>query len=483
LNETDPLTGNAVNYPPQMDAPPVTLVMKAYQYDQYGRVSGLTMPEGYKQSVLVYDFDDELAGYTADSTLVRTFTLNARGEMLEDNSSSPAIGYAQGPTFSANGAQVGDGDTAGSGPVTAPPTTLQYDVRTNMATCIPNPQWALGTFDVLTYNYDGAGREVGISADTSKECVGGSATTNNYDAENHLESSTNPNLPGMGNNASATVQWGPDGRQRIDQRTSQNNGTSTETAHWDGDAMLFSTSADSTGAYLYIGKLGMMDASGNILVSDRDQTGTQQTFHTYTPTSPPGWDSASTAYWFGGWSFGSVRNLYAGRGGQMLPPIQLFPGSCGLTYQGTTYPCPPGIVPPFQMTRSDGYAMIGGLVQGARTYDSTSGQWLTPDPYGGNVHDPMSQKPFMWNNNNPVAWSDPSGYCSDPGVGQKPNGCLGGVDWNLNMNFANALQAVLSWVAIPAGGEAGGAAKAAVLANKIADEQLAKAIMGITDRN
>jgi hypothetical protein len=125
--------------------------------------------------------------------------------------------------------------------------------------------------------------------------------------------------------------------------------------------MLFSISADSTGAYLYIGKLGMMDASGNILVSDRDQTGTQQTFHTYTPTYPPDWDSASTAYWFSGWSFGSVRNLYAGKGGQMLPPIQMFPGSCGLTYQGKTYPCPAGIVPPFQITRSDGYAMIGGL--------------------------------------------------------------------------------------------------------------------------
>lgn len=23
----------------------------------------------------------------------------------------------------------------------------------------------------------------------------------------------------------------------------------------------------------------------------------------------------------------------------------------------------------------------------------------------------MSQKPFTWNNNNPVEWSDPSGYC------------------------------------------------------------------------
>lgn len=62
------------------------------------------------------------------------------------------------------------------------------------------------------------------------------------------------------------------------------------------------------------------------------------------------------------------------------------------------------------MARADGYKMVGGIVQDARTYDPTTGQWLTPDAYAGDVHDPMSQKPFMWNNNNPVQWSDPSGY-------------------------------------------------------------------------
>ena len=50
------------------------------------------------------------------------------------------------------------------------------------------------------------------------------------------------------------------------------------------------------------------------------------------------------------------------------------------------------------MTRADGYKMVGGIVQGARTFDSTSDQWLTPDAYAGNVHDPMSQKPFAWMN-------------------------------------------------------------------------------------
>jgi filamentous hemagglutinin len=38
-------------------------------------------------------------------------------------------------------------------------------------------------------------------------------------------------------------------------------------------------------------------------------------------------------------------------------------------------------------------------------------QWMTPDAYAGRVDDPMSQRPYMWNNNNPITYSDPSGYC------------------------------------------------------------------------
>ncbi len=39
-------------------------------------------------------------------------------------------------------------------------------------------------------------------------------------------------------------------------------------------------------------------------------------------------------------------------------------------------------------------------------------QWTSPDAYAGDVHDPMSQHPYMWNDNNPVQYSDPSGYCA-----------------------------------------------------------------------
>lgn len=65
------------------------------------------------------------------------------------------------------------------------------------------------------------------------------------------------------------------------------------------------------------------------------------------------------------------------------------------------------------MVREDGYQVRGLNIQGARSFDSSSQQWTTPDAYKGEVHDPMSQRSYMWNNNNPVAFSDPSGYCVD----------------------------------------------------------------------
>ncbi len=60
--------------------------------------------------------------------------------------------------------------------------------------------------------------------------------------------------------------------------------------------------------------------------------------------------------------------------------------------------------------REDGYAVRGLMIQGVRSYDSNTEQWTTPDAYKGDVHDPMSQRSYMWNNNNPIAYSDPSGY-------------------------------------------------------------------------
>src|SRR5579884_531005 len=64
----------------------------------------------------------------------------------------------------------------------------------------------------------------------------------------------------------------------------------------------------------------------------------------------------------------------------------------------------------FNSVHGDGYAVGGLTIQGVRAYDSNSIQWTAPDAYKGNVHDPMSQRAYMWNNNNPITYHDPSGY-------------------------------------------------------------------------
>ena len=64
------------------------------------------------------------------------------------------------------------------------------------------------------------------------------------------------------------------------------------------------------------------------------------------------------------------------------------------------------------MDRTDGYQLAADVtIQGVRAYDPTTAQWTSPDAYAGTTTDPGSQKPFMWNGNNPVAYSDPSGFC------------------------------------------------------------------------
>jgi hypothetical protein len=62
------------------------------------------------------------------------------------------------------------------------------------------------------------------------------------------------------------------------------------------------------------------------------------------------------------------------------------------------------------MPRTDGFTDGFDTIQGVRSYDSTAGSWTTPDAYAGDVHDPSSQKSYIWNANNPVAYGDPTGY-------------------------------------------------------------------------
>jgi RHS repeat-associated protein len=96
--------------------------------------------------------------------------------------------------------------------------------------------------------------------------------------------------------------------------------------------------------------------------------------------------------------------------------------------------------PILDASREDGYFDGTLSLQGVRAYDPNLNQWTTPDAYSGDVRDPMSQHPYMWNDNNPVQYSDPSGYEGwAPGTmgniaptDSKPCGCGGYVKVEAN---------------------------------------------------
>jgi hypothetical protein len=78
------------------------------------------------------------------------------------------------------------------------------------------------------------------------------------------------------------------------------------------------------------------------------------------------------------------------------------------------------------MPRTDGLTDGFDTIQGVRSYDNTSGAWTSPDAYAGDVHNPMSQKSYVWNGNDPVGYSDPTGYDPlfevDGGINAQPIG-------------------------------------------------------------
>ena len=45
-----------------------------------------------------------------------------------------------------------------------------------------------------------------------------------------------------------------------------------------------------------------------------------------------------------------------------------------------------------------------------RTVESEASQWSAPDAFEGDAGDPISQRSYIWNRNNPYLYRDPSGY-------------------------------------------------------------------------
>ena len=196
----------------------------------------------------------------------------------------------------------------------------------------------------------------------------------------------------------ASLAWGPTGKLRTATNISACD-LYGMTIHWDGDRPLFIT--DSTGALVQLsvetlgGIFYACQSLAYFVVLDRDFSGTQVSAHNSNGDDDP-------------WEYGQLYSHVIGKGavvesGGWVNGDDLVNGN-GVNSIDNLVLAP---------TREDGYAVRGLTIQGVRSYDSNTEQWTTPDAYKGDVHDPMSQRSYMWNNNNPVAYSDPSGYDPD----------------------------------------------------------------------
>ena len=249
---------------------------------------------------------------------------------------------------------------------------------------------------VTTNNYDASGRllESGTTECPSDPNFAGSVNPNftdeqfRYDAEDHTIKST---ITGGYTNqpqSSCTIpanatqiynyDWGVNGHPW--KLTSIDSITAYEYLHWDGDTLLFTSSSPASGMDdIKIGSFGDLTSDGAIAVYDRSSDGSLVDAHS---------------------TFASTRNVsyndYFSPGSATVLRL------CGLAY---AQPC---IVITEPKPENLG-GWIGVNIQGVRAIEPTLGHWTTPDAYSGTVHDPASQKPYMYERNNSYAYSDPTG--------------------------------------------------------------------------
>ncbi len=378
-SQSDPYTG-------QQTPSGLTYGSRSISYDAYGRISTLQLPQAAKYTNLTYDKEDEVTGHgltppnfdpspDPNNPTTAQLSYNVRGEASGQSyktyASSTAIGSYQLSVL---------GHMCSPGTVDPFVANCGVDQRTSALLRVSGPLVCSDSFgnhsNSTSYAYDLAGRQTSSThVIWNKLCSSSQVTeTRSYDAENHLLT----HVP------SRHYGWGPNGHPVV---------YDGKTLHWDGNTLLYITDASGNLLDVKIETLAdvysLPDRSG-LEVSDRDFSGLETGTHSsagFTDWVP------ARHYFQPGDAFNdavSVNPVFSG-------------GVPGVLTSDTTAT--------LHARRTDGYSDDAVTIQGVRAYDPGMQQWTTPDAYQGVLHDPMSQKPYMWNRNNPILYSDPSGYC------------------------------------------------------------------------
>jgi len=236
-----------------------------------------------------------------------------------------------------------------------------------------------------SFAYDGQGRVV------SSQAAGGKFTRS-YDAQNHLVAQTFSNYPNpvqvadcygnptttTGYSGSTSYGWGPNGHPII----VGSSPSSSETLHWDGDQLLFTSNKLGVVDDVKVGVIADIPlAIGRMFVWDRDGAGNIVSYH-----NNQGWS---------GWNVADPFSKYCKAGAPPSSP-QFTSGNSTNTIA-------------MMQWRADGFTDGINYFQGDRSYDPKAGQWMSPDRAGEAYGDPASNRLYAYDRNNAAEFSDPSG--------------------------------------------------------------------------
>jgi len=358
-----------------------------FSFDNTGRPLTYTSP-GFAFTQMAYDPEGELKSFNGYGTTV-TNSYTVRGELIAQEFGSDTC---NGLNLPGPSPAAWFRDQNANGIMVPTPfcnaTGSQFDPLSGAIT-ISNAQDQNYDRTTTNYSFDAEGRENGVSSTTSARGASdsGSSSVRTNDAEDRVAEVDYSAFDTNGDSYfSAVYRWGPNGHPAmIGHNASSMTGPPTanpyqsQTLHWDGDSLLFvsdsagrvnSVELDILATYWPHG-LANGKGAGYLAVYDYDSAGGIVNIRN---SAQPGIGQPPSAYQFAPTGFGATATF--------------------------------DILPASNESITDDYQTI----QGVRTLENGAQQWSSPDAFAGKVGDPMSQKPYMWNRNNPYSYSDPSGY-------------------------------------------------------------------------
>lgn len=412
---------------------PTQAFARTHTYDTFGRVSSDTIASTRRYQAFSYDPEGEVTGLAGaiisptptPTPIADTHQYNNRGELIDAGQSANGYLYQ-----SARYVTYGCGALPCSGTWTFDARSAAGLGRQAQTNATPTPPSCSIQFPFVSISgsvgYDASGRQSGSNETTTNDyppcnppgtpqpdSSSRSGTAYSYDANNH-ETVDDPYQTVNGNTFTryAHIAWGPNGHPIADVSTVYTLSTppptfQAHTLHWDVDQLLFTTNSSGQLEDIKIGGLAdFMPLESNsqvkLTVWDRDNGGRIAQAHN--STGYTNWTAPDQIFGPGRCigTFGGFDNNTIGS----YAPPSTFPQQDWWCDQ-SSWNFDSGMHGQIFQPSADNYTNEVDGFQGVRS--TGGGGWLTPDPFGGVLDDPMSQKPYMYNRNNSMSYSDPTG--------------------------------------------------------------------------